>query len=67
MTGEQFAALLAGLRVDRPLQEISHLSGLSRMHLWRISTGQVQNPTWDTVQRLQKINRHVTPRLPKKR
>lgn len=64
MTTDQLMALLAGIRVHMPLHDISERSGVSRVHLWRLSTGQIRRPAFDTVERLQKINRDVSPMKP---
>jgi transcriptional regulator with XRE-family HTH domain len=57
MTGPDFAALLAGIRVRLPMREVAAMSGLSRVTLWRIETGQVRNPSHDAVERLLKLAR----------
>lgn len=54
MTGDEFAAMLAGLLERRSVQELAGTTGLSRQHVYRLAAGRVPRPSHDTVERVQK-------------
>jgi transcriptional regulator with XRE-family HTH domain len=63
MKADNFAAMLAGLRVHVPMREIVEASGLSRSHLYRIERGEVPRPSHETVERLQAVQKNF-PTVP---
>ena len=64
-------AMISGLRLTMPMQQISTRTGLSSSHLYRLACGDISRPSYDTVERLQrleKLTRQVQPAaaLPKR-
>jgi len=61
MTGAQIEAWIAGFRVTTSMQQISTQTGLSRAHLYRLAAGDIRRPSYETVERLQRLTRQVQP------
>lgn len=52
-TQEQFQAMVAGLeQTGMTLPQIASSVGCSRMHMWRIASGEVQSPRYDLAVKL---------------
>ena len=55
MTNTQIEAWIAGFRVTMPMRQISTQTGLSCAHLYRLAAGDIRRPSYDTVERLQRL------------
>ena len=55
MNGAQIEAWIAGFRVTMPMQQISTQTGLSRAYLYRLAAGDIRRPSYETVERLQRL------------
>jgi len=52
-TQEQFQAMVAGLeQTGMTLPQIASSVGCSRMHMWRIASGEVQSPSYGLAVKL---------------
>lgn len=52
-TQEQFQAMVAGLEeTGMTLPQIASTVGCSRMHMWRIASGEVQSPSYTLAVKL---------------
>ena len=56
MPQEEFAAMIAGLEsAGLSRTEIANRAGISRNTVWRMATGEVQEPAYSTVMRLERL------------
>jgi transcriptional regulator with XRE-family HTH domain len=66
---EVFQALIEGLRYTHKLsvQEICARTGISRTHLYRLSNGEIRRPGFDTIERLQRLQRQLVAKAARPR
>ena len=50
-------AMIVGLRAEMSVQEIARRAGISRAHAHRLLAGEVRRPSYDTVMRLERLQR----------
>ena len=65
MQAEQFEALIAGLEAQGMSKgDISRCSGVSYATVWRMANGAAQQPSYQTVERLQRlvVDRSIFPK-----
>ena len=69
MTGAQIEAWIAGIRVTMTMPQMVTQTGLSRAHLYRLAAGDIRRPSYDTVERLQRLenNSAFVPHMRQKR
>jgi len=51
--------MIVGLRAEMSVQEIARRAGISRAHAHRLLAGEVRRPSYDTVMRLQNVQRSL--------
>jgi len=49
--------MIVGLRAEMSVQEIARRAGISRAHAHRLLAGEVKRPSYDTVMRLERLQR----------
>ena len=49
--------MIVGLRAEMSVQEIARRAGISRAHAHRLLAGEVRRPSYDTVMRLERLQR----------
>jgi hypothetical protein len=54
--------MIVGLRAEMSVQEIARWAGISRAHAHRLLAGEVRRPSYDTVMRLQNVQRRSSLR-----
>ena len=55
MNGAQIEAWIAGIRATMPMREMVMRTGLSSSHLYRLASGDIRRPSFETVERLQRL------------
>jgi predicted transcriptional regulator len=65
MRDEDFRGLIAGLEASGiKRSEIARSAGISRQTVWRIATGQAQEPYFSTIRRIKEIGNKGGPVTP---
>jgi len=54
--------MIVGLRAGMSVQEIARRAGISRAHAHRLLAGEVRRPSYDTVMRLERLQRTFATR-----